>query len=385
MLLISQEFFDILCISPQVIPNPNKGKKFKDGDVWSLKDCTSSFIRVPCGHCPECIHSKQMALCQRVQMECLSNYLFFATLTYNEDMIPRLVCSNGVSLTYADWSDLQRTFKRLRKSNAFTRPFRYLAVSERGSERGRPHFHLCLLLPKYDSDDKDVTPFNLENLLWHELLKEWRRNIGSRRNPIYKPLLTYKRKVVHGCVMSNYDLHYVRPLVDDDGASSVAFYVTKYMLKRSDKESRLQQALHLNLDEFEYQKVWNVVKSKVDTSLGFGLNPLLENNRIISYDSKIIDYIRSCIERSTEFAKYFNPCDGKSMPLAYYYKSKGRLYNLSDALLHKLQADTGYDDGFHYDDVYYSQLIKSVRDYENQIKQVSERGDIDNIGDVFDH
>lgn len=100
-------------------------------------------LRVPCGHCPECIANKQMQLVQRVQMESLSNYIFFATLTYNKDSLPHVLTSTGYDIPFADIRDLQNCFKRLRKSNAFTRSFRYFAVSELGSKKGRPHFMFC--------------------------------------------------------------------------------------------------------------------------------------------------------------------------------------------------------------------------------------------------
>lgn len=370
-----------MCISPVTIPNPNLGKHFSKGSLWSLKDCKSATIRVPCGHCPECVHSKQMQLCQRAHMESLSNYLFFATLTYNSESLPRVVTSTGFSISFADWRDLQLTFKRLRKRNSFTRPFRYLAVSERGSTRGRPHFHILFFVPKYDGDDPKITPSNLERIMWNALLSEWKRNISSnRRKPVYVNLLTFKRKLHLGRLISNYDLHYVRPSVGDDGAASVAFYVTKYMLKRSDKESRLQQALKLNLPEDEYDVVWDLVRSRVDTSLYFGLNP----NPFGDFDENIVKYLRDCVLRSTEFAKFFNPSDGKSTPLARYYKSFPEIYTLDDALRFKDECPDSYEDGFHYDEVYYSQLIKSVRDYEKTIQNVVDRGDFDNIGSLFD-
>ena len=53
-----------MCLSPVMIPNPYAGAKV-DSDVRKLKDCTSAYIPVPCGHCSECIHTAQMSLMQR--------------------------------------------------------------------------------------------------------------------------------------------------------------------------------------------------------------------------------------------------------------------------------------------------------------------------------
>lgn len=80
-----------------------------------------------------------MQMIQRVQMEELENHLFYCTLTYNNDMIPSVACSNGRSIRYAAVSDVQNMMKRIRLSNAFGRSFRWLAVSELGSSKGRPH------------------------------------------------------------------------------------------------------------------------------------------------------------------------------------------------------------------------------------------------------
>lgn len=126
-----------MCQNPQTIPNPNLGLQ-KVGFGF-MKDCVSRFIVVPCGHCPECIANKQMQFIQRIQMEELENHLFFATLTYNNDMMPEYALSNGRVIRYADKHDVQSMMKRLRKSGVFGRPFRYLAVSELGASRGRPH------------------------------------------------------------------------------------------------------------------------------------------------------------------------------------------------------------------------------------------------------
>ena len=197
-----------MCLSPISIPNPNFGKYSNSKSrVKYLKNTVTRYIRVSCGHCSECIHTKQISLCQRVIMESFNNYVFFATLTYNNDMIPRLVTSQGVELRYADWRDLQLCFKRLRETNAFTRPFRYVAVSELGSKKGRPHFHILFFVPKFSSDDLKITPINLEKVLYDSLKFEWRRNIGSRRVPVYKSLFTFQQKYKGGKIISNYDLH----------------------------------------------------------------------------------------------------------------------------------------------------------------------------------
>lgn len=126
-----------MCLNPLTIPNPNFGCQNKG--FGFMKDCVSKYINVPCGHCSECIAVKQMYMIQRIQMEELENHLFFCTLTYNNESLPILSTSTGYDIRYADIADVQKMLKRLRFSNAFGRPFRYLGVSELGTERGRPH------------------------------------------------------------------------------------------------------------------------------------------------------------------------------------------------------------------------------------------------------
>lgn len=125
-----------MCLSPNKIPNPYRGYR---GRLAFMHDTESQFIYVPCGVCRECIALKQMYLVQRVQMEAFDCFLFFSTLTYNDEFLPHFTCANGVRIPFADVVHLQTMFKRLRKHDSFGRPFRYLAVSERGSGKGRPH------------------------------------------------------------------------------------------------------------------------------------------------------------------------------------------------------------------------------------------------------
>lgn len=125
-----------MCISPIQIKNPNLGLI---GPNAQFKDVVSHYINVPCGVCPQCIANRQMQYVQRLQMESLVNHLFLCSLTYNNESMPVVSTSTGYDIRYADVSDVQKMFKRLRKRNAFGRPFRYFGVSELGTRKGRPH------------------------------------------------------------------------------------------------------------------------------------------------------------------------------------------------------------------------------------------------------
>lgn len=336
-----------------------------------------------------------MYLVQRVQMESLDNYLFFATLTYNRESLPHLGVSSGYDIPFADVHDLQNCFKRIRVHNSFTRPFKYLFVSELGSKRGRPHFHVLFLLPKIDDSnllrfekygitvpDNEFTPYNLEHIMFRVLLENWSRNVGTRKHPVYKPICTYQCIYRAGKRLSNFDLHYVRPYYSEDSFSNVAFYVLKYMLKRSDRETRLQQALRLNLPVDEYESVWKIVRSRWVASKGFGLS--LDENGEIS--DKVLQHIRKGVNLSKDFPKFFNPSSGKSFPLSRYYKRFGKLFSFDDALRFYFDSDSSSMDSpiIRDSDKDYSQLLKSVSDYEKKINEVSDRGDYDSYSNEFD-
>lgn len=379
------KFFDnivfFVCLNPVSIKNPNYGKKIVAGDPFSLKDCSSPYIKVPCGHCPQCIAVRQMYLIQRVQMESLENYIFFCTLTYNNDMLPSLVLSNCRQICFADIRDLQNMFKRLRVNNSFGRPFKYMYVSELGSKRGRPHFHVLFFVPKY-KDDTEYTPISLESQYFKIVLSEWKRKVSlSKKFVEYKPLCTYEEIFKGGKRYSNFDFHYVKPYYLEDSFSNVGFYVLKYMLKPSDRETRLQQALHLNLSEEEYRSVWKIVKSKCVVSKGFGLalSPFGD-----PADS-VVNHLRRGIElnSNSEFPQFYNPSNGKSFPLSRFYRNK--FYTYQDALNVYFRSDSdSLDSPIVTEPKNLDQVIRDFAKFQKIVDSVAERGDFDSISDEFD-
>lgn len=271
----------------------------------------------------------------------LDHHVFFGTFTYNEEMIPykefdQVDSDTGevigkYKVRYADINDFQDAVKRIRKYDGFTRPFSYFLVSEFGGEKGRPHFHCLFFLPKYP-DDTFMDVANLEYILFNVFLKEWKRNVNvlpgmftkggklrpsrqkvNTRHPIWKPLCTYYRRWICGKLSANYDLHYVIPSVESD-SSSVAAYVTKYMLKPSDREKKLQQALRLNLTEEDYEKMWFIVKPRWVASKNFGSKTDLQKK-------KVLDCISSSKSSGEKFPLYLAD-NGNSYPLSRYYKRK---------------------------------------------------------------
>lgn len=320
-----------MCVSPVKIPNPNYGNKLPL--MRKMYDCENQYLNVPCGVCDECLHSRQMQVVQRARVMALDHYIFFCTLTYNNESLPYHVCSNGYKIPFVAVSDLQNMFKRIRNGNLFTRPFSYFFVSERGSERGRPHVHGLIFIKKKDTDDP-LYPAQLEPVVRNVVFREWRRNYGSHRCPVWRPLFTYRSKFVSGKLYKNFDVHYVVPHATEEGSSDVAFYVTKYVLKPNVKERSLQQALSLNLSAEEYNEVWSKVKSRSICSKGFGSKSLKQEN-----------YVKDCIVNSQDDPdgfKFYTE-KGESQPLARYYRKFITLDNAvrsSEARQSPLTVDT---------------------------------------------
>lgn len=106
---------------------------------------------MPCGKCPECIQQKRAEWSLRSQIEfdhCVKagGYVFFDTLTYNNDNIPRFrehACFQR--------KHIQDFLKRIRKRIVIDykikeRAFRYFYVSEYGHNYKRPHYHILFFV-----------------------------------------------------------------------------------------------------------------------------------------------------------------------------------------------------------------------------------------------
>lgn len=177
-----------------------------------------------------------------------------------------------VQMPYADIHHLQLMFKRMRDNNTLGRPFRYLAVSELGSNRGRPHFHILFLVRKQKGDT--VATCNSLNVSLSKMLQDyWSQNVGTRKNPVYEHNCLYKTKFVNGRRFSTFDCHYVNPVLTTEGVASVAYYITKYIFKDSEREKYRYAFLRSHLlDDTEFAAVWKLIRCRLVCSKGLGLD-----------------------------------------------------------------------------------------------------------------
>lgn len=225
-----------MCLSPLTIQNPSYSKegKYTYFDT-RYRPVSLAYITIPCGKCRECQANKKNAINQRVQIESLFSYVFMLTLTIKPSRLPYVKLPNGELLAVAPWKEFQDMMKRVRKLT--DRRIKYYVVSEYGEKRHRPHLHALVFIEKKPTDNQ-FTNVNLENQFWKLFFDEWRINTArtksgrvNTRAPHYEKMFDYKKKIVNGKVYSNFDFHLIRPRGNDDGKSSCALYVSKYLQK----------------------------------------------------------------------------------------------------------------------------------------------------------
>lgn len=291
-----------MCLAPISVKNPYYGLGSKGLNF--LHNTSDTHILVPCGHCKQCISLRQMYFTQRVQMESLRSDLFFFTLTYNNEHIPRIQVGD-YDLNYPDLKHVQNLFKRLR--NTLDYPIRYFVVSEYGTSKHRPHYHGILATPKDES-------FNFNSFMFHPkeeelrklILQFWSDNIGSRKNPIYEPLLTY----VNSRNGRTFDFHHIKPVLNHD--NDVSFYVSKYLCQYDSYIQKLLSKIKLDpsLDNDETKLLLSKLKPRCYISKSFG------DRR----DSVIKDYILKCIESNADIPSFYDIYTGKQSLLSPYYR-----------------------------------------------------------------
>ncbi len=312
-----------MCVNPILIPNPNyRGRlgRIAKSPYWFLSDTSSRYIPISCGHCYECVQKKQSFLVQRTQMEALDNYLYFVTLTYNSQSI-QVLDINGYKHQYAPYSDVQNMFKRFRAHNPEFPKFRYMVCSEYGGDNHRPHWHMIISVPK-SSDDTTNTKYRYESILRKEILKEWCRNVGSDKKPIYKPLCTYIRNKKG----YTYDVHLITTRYTSKGRSTeldVAYYVSKYVTKFDPWIEKKRSALKYNLNSSAFHDVWRLIGPRCHMSKGYG-DP--KSPKVASHIRKGIDYSLNSVDYKTGYNNqiyyFISPADGSYFPLSSYYIQK---------------------------------------------------------------
>lgn len=380
-----------MCTSPVSIKNPNKGRDpTKYPNYW--KDCISTYIKVPCQNCPDCIAMNQMELVQRIQMESLKNWLFMGTVTYDNEHLPRLDVGD-YQYRYADINHFSGMIKRLKRKNTFEYPFREVYVSERGGKGGRPHFHCLLMFRKEDIGKNIEDAANFAEIHKWDMFNEWKIVKGKGRFAPSEQLSQYRESIRYGILHKTYDFHFVDPRLTEGGITDAAFYVLKYMMKAEEElykkswEQKVKGALFTNYDEEEAQEYWNIIKSKQIHTLYFGYNAERINDHLnfeeginkkenFKFDEEIIQYLKDGVKQSikvgNKFPYYYCPEAILTFPLAKYYKNNPDIYSVEDhdIFIKRNLNDKPcllMDEPFNYTDA-----IKKFNDYERKLKVMNQ-------------
>lgn len=136
-----------MCNTPIYIPNPSRRWNF-DAPLR---------IAVPCGHCSACCKLKRdewffRSLVEYNYYNRIKGAIYFITLTYREDDIPRMKLPDGTEITAFSRSHIRSFCKYIRiwlKRHGYPyEGIKYLICSEYGGHSTkRPHYHGILFLP----------------------------------------------------------------------------------------------------------------------------------------------------------------------------------------------------------------------------------------------
>lgn len=180
-----------MCTRPVNIKDPSAAKRrFKRG---------SSFL-VGCGKCPECLKDRQNSWKLRLIQESSQwSHVYFFTLTYSEDNVPRNEFGNTSSSVkdIQDWLKRFRTnFKRTYGSDA---EFKYFICAEYGPEGSyfckgkmrkstmRPHYHGMLftdyteaiVLPLFCDWSRSCGFYKLDEICKSGKMREERSSVAN--------------------------------------------------------------------------------------------------------------------------------------------------------------------------------------------------------------
>lgn len=257
----------------------------------------------------------------------------------------------SVTMSYANHHHLQDVIRHFRNDvlsmpEFSGRKMKYLGVSELGGQKGRPHFHLLLFIEKLPSDlvvsssslrysgSRNFRPSvitGMTDCLYNWFRDNWAVNVGTKKFPKYEPLYTYIRKPDPSSPTGwkcTFDCHYVSPEATEAGTDDVAFYVSKYIMKASDREVKRKVFLQAALDETTFAKFWRIVRSRMLISKGFGTHSETvvnsDGRHEILPDADVLREINSnCrLDAGKSPGPVFVTDMGKHRPLSRYYFNK---------------------------------------------------------------
>lgn len=137
-----------MCTKPIRIKNNSK--------YIALNTGHAIYVYVPCGKCNECVKAKQNEWTLRTYYESRATlnqggYIYFDTLTYSNDNLPRLSnFNNNLKFNWAcfNYRDIRAFYENLRQMLKLRedRLIRYFITAEYGELRHRNHYHIMLFV-----------------------------------------------------------------------------------------------------------------------------------------------------------------------------------------------------------------------------------------------
>lgn len=253
-----------MCTHPIKIKSP----KLNAGTF--LQGVDKKYLVVPCGHCEECQQKRVNDLTFRAYYEYLDTisnggFVLMECLTYSNDTIPY----HG-NFYYFRKKDLQDFNKRLRKTlkdRGFEDVhYKYLIVSEYGSEHFRPHYHpLFYVVGNITAAQFDAFVEHCWSCLGSPYVK------GCPIGRIDERLLD--KKLVNSIEAIKYVCKYifkgsnVVKVVKAKGYSTISRFVHDICFDKDSKYS------FKNLQDWQLRKIWDLYTMKIPTLKEFQLLP----------------------------------------------------------------------------------------------------------------
>lgn len=268
-----------MCLRPIKIKNPTETISRLGGQPL--------YINVPCGKCAQCMKKKRLEWHFRCYQHAKSvtskgGYIYFDTLTYNEDNIPHL--SNYIDISNYDlvdftcfdnthWKNFLKNLRRQLDYHYNGCKFTYFLTSEYGTDpryTHRPHYHVLFFI----EDRTKITPVEFSELV----SKCW--NYGRTDGLPYQD--------------TNYIMEHTYGYEDCDIATllKVCNYVSKYVTKDSSFQSVIDKrkeiiSKYINDDE-KLKELFRSIDMFSRVSKGFGLGYLssltpIEKNAIYKH------------------------------------------------------------------------------------------------------
>ena len=268
-------------------------------------------LTVPCNKCCECIKAQRdewyfRSYHQVQDTLAKGGYVYFDTLTYSEEYVPRLshyvdTKRYKISNMYCfDHEDIQLFFKRLRRQLQYhcgSSDFKYFITSEYGSKNThRPHYHVLFYVTS------GVTPLTFSKMV----SKCWQ--YGRTDGLPYQPV-AYIAKHVYGVNLG------FGANSSFAATSAACNYVSKYVTKNAKYRQQLDKRIDMLSRYIDDEDTKRLLRRKVDMfhrqSQGFGA----------TYLANMLPSEIDALGRDEVLMKDKSDIV-KSIPIPQYYKRK---------------------------------------------------------------